>query len=204
MLKVLGSLRSICPALQHIKLDKKRAEEFPDLLQVLKSHSQSCDYMIQFFKEPLIENRKCKACNDRLIKHVRMLRELYNKVMDCHMPMPIPKPIVAGDKEIEYMSFADAHTRPFTNEHQPSLAVTALRAATRKKKASIREQLPSSRRRVFPFAMNITKLKNKSDFKIGVATKVRGVVECNNCKRVSLHLVILGLVSHKASSTPAH
>jgi hypothetical protein len=97
--------------------------------------------------------------------------------------MPIPKPIVAGDKEIEYMSFADAHTLPFTNEHQPSLAVTALRAATRKKKASIREQLPSSRLRVFPSAMNITKLKNKSDFKIGVAAKVRGVVECNNCKK---------------------
>ena len=67
-----------------------------------------------------------------------MPREIYNMVMDCQIPMPIPKPIVAGDKEIEYTSFADAHTFPFTNEHQPLLAVTVVRDATRKKKTSIR------------------------------------------------------------------
>jgi hypothetical protein len=39
----------MCTALRHIKLDKKREEEFLDLLQVLKSHMQNCDYMIIFF-----------------------------------------------------------------------------------------------------------------------------------------------------------
>ena len=59
-----------------------------------------------------------------------------------------------------------------------------MRATIRKKKTSIREQLPSSRLEVFPSAMNITtKLKKKSDFKIGVASKVRGVMECNNYKK---------------------
>ena len=68
-----------------------------------------------------------------------MPREIYKRVVDCHTPMPISKPIIVGDKEIEYMSFADAHTLPFTNEYQPSLAVTALCAATRKKKTAFYE-----------------------------------------------------------------
>ena len=137
---MLGCLRRICPSLKHIKLDKKRAEEFPDLLQVLECHSQSCDYMIQFVKEPIIEDCNCKACIARLITHVRMAREVYERVMDCHMPIPIPKPIGVGDKEtnVEYMSFAEAHHLPFTNAHQPSLAATTLRAATRKKKTVVR------------------------------------------------------------------
>ena len=31
--------------------------------------------------------------------------------------------------------------------------------------------------------MLITKLKNKSNFKVGIASKVRGVVECKNCQK---------------------
>jgi len=89
MVKVLGCLRSIYPSLKHIKLDKKRAKEFPDLVQVLECHSQSCDYMTQLLKEHLIKDCSCKACMNRLIKHVRMPREVYDRVMDWHMPMPI-------------------------------------------------------------------------------------------------------------------
>ena len=81
---------------------------------------------------------------------MRIPLEMYKRVMDCHMPMPIPKPIIVEDKEIEYMSFVDAHTLPFANEHQPSLAVTTMRAANRKKKTSINQQLTSSRLTVFP------------------------------------------------------
>ena len=118
MLKVLGSLMSICPNLWHIKLDKKRAHELRDMLQVLKSHSKSYNYTIQFFMEPLIENCKCKACNDRVIKHVCMPREIYKSLGLSHVNAD-SEAKCRGDKEIEYTSFADAQTPPFVNEHQP-------------------------------------------------------------------------------------
>ncbi len=98
------------------------------------------------------------------------------------MPMPIVKPIGVFDKEadVEYMSFTDALKLPFTNAHQPSLAVTALRAASKKKKIAASFQVPSSR---ISTATPIAKLKNRTNFKIGVAAKVRGVVECNTCHK---------------------
>jgi hypothetical protein len=34
LVKVLNNLRRICPSLEHIKLDKRGAEAFPDLLEV--------------------------------------------------------------------------------------------------------------------------------------------------------------------------
>ncbi len=135
MTKVIGHLKGICPSLTHIKLDKKYAEAFPDLLQVLEYHSQSCDYMIQFFKEPRVDCTP-KACINNRFKHVRMPRQVYERFLAFPMPMPILKPIGVFDKEadVEYMSFTDALKLPFTNAHQPSLAVTTLRAASKKKK----------------------------------------------------------------------
>ena len=177
-------MRRICPSLEHIKLDKKGAEAFPELLEVLKCHSQSTDYMIQFFKEPVVKNCSCKGCCDGLIKPVRMPRQVYDSVMEFNMQMPIPKPIspFEKDSDVEYMSFADARKLPFTNEHQPSLAITQLRRATRKKKVVATNHLPGSRVYVSNAPL-IAKLKNKSNFKIGVATKCRGVVECQTCNK---------------------
>jgi hypothetical protein len=48
----LAPLRKICPSLEHIKLDKKKSQAYPDLLKVLDEHTQSTDYMIQFWKKP--------------------------------------------------------------------------------------------------------------------------------------------------------
>jgi len=57
--------------------------------------------MIQFFKEPIIKDCSCKACMHRLIKPVGMRGKFTrDKVMDRHMPMPIPKPIGVGDNKI--------------------------------------------------------------------------------------------------------
>jgi hypothetical protein len=70
MMHVLGTLKRICPRLQHIKLDKKKAETFPELLEVLKCHSRINDFMIPFFKKSLIEVCGCKACRDSLFKTV--------------------------------------------------------------------------------------------------------------------------------------
>ncbi len=130
MNKVLDRLK-INPLLQHVKLDKKKAESFPDLLLVLKNHTKSTDFMIQFFKQPLVESCKCKACSENIFKLVRMPYSVYEKVIQYPMPMPIPKPTTVRDTsaDLHYMSFTDAQVLPFTNAHQPSLAATSLRLA---------------------------------------------------------------------------
>jgi len=50
MHKVLHPLRAINPNLRHIKLDKKKAEAFPELLKVFKCHTRSTEIMTQIFK----------------------------------------------------------------------------------------------------------------------------------------------------------
>ena len=102
MIELLGTLKSICPSLQNIKLDKKRAESFPDLLQVIECHSRSTDYMIRFFKEPVVKNCSCKGCSTGVIKVVRMPPWVYERVMSLPMPMPIPKPAGIGDKDTDF------------------------------------------------------------------------------------------------------
>ncbi len=55
-----------------------------------------------------------------------------------------------------------------------------MRVAAKKKKIVATKQLGASRCALAP---NIEKLKNKSCFKIGIASRVRGVVGCNNCMK---------------------
>ena len=143
MMKVLGPLKSINPTLQHIKLVKKRAKPFPELLKVLECHTQSTDYVIQFFKEPLIENCPCKGCNNGIFKPLRMPRQVYEQVMRFPMPMLILKQPEVGDSsvDLQYLSFEDAHKLPFTNKFQPSLATTTSRVAAKKKKTIAARQL---------------------------------------------------------------
>ena len=182
--KVLDKLKAIDPNLKHIKLDKKHGEAFPDLLHVLKCHAQATDYMIQFFKEPLVSNCTCEGCNKGLFKPVRMPRTIYDNVMKFPMPMPIPKPASLSEitTDLHYLSFSDAQLLPFTNEHQPSLAAATLRAAAKQRKAVTTRGLPLPPSRVVSGPI-ITKLKNRPNFKIGVSYKVRGVVECKNCHK---------------------
>ena len=129
-----------------------------------------------------MRNCTCKGCNNGLFKPVRMPRHIYDNVMAFPMPMPIPKHVDVSEitTDLHYLSFADAQKLPFTNEHQPSLSATTLRNAARKMHATMTRQLPLSRVASGPI---ITKLKNRSNFKIGVSCKVRGVVECLNCHK---------------------
>ena len=55
------------------------------------------------------------------------------------MPMPIPKPLVLGDIDLHYTTFAEAQVLPFTGKHQPSLVKSVARivAAAKRKEASI-------------------------------------------------------------------
>ncbi len=98
------------------------------------------------------------------------------------MPMPILKPAELFDKEadLQYLSFAYAKKMPFTNKYHPSLEVTAKRVAATQNKKAADQFMRGSR---FTSAIVVMKLKNKASFKIGVATKVRGVVECNQCSK---------------------
>ena len=47
--KVSAPLKKINPLLEHIKLDKKKTEAVPELLTVLKCHTQCSDFMIRYF-----------------------------------------------------------------------------------------------------------------------------------------------------------
>jgi len=183
MIKMLRPLKSISPSLQHIKLDKKSAESFPEVVKVLECHAQSMDYIIEFFKEPLIESCACKGCTNDLFKPIRIPRQVYEKLMKFSMPMPILKQIEVGDKSIDlqYPSFVDAQVLLLTNKFQPSLESTIyLRVAAKKKKSVANKQLGASRCALAP---NIEKLKNTSCFKIGFASRVRGVLGYNNCMK---------------------
>jgi hypothetical protein len=71
--QLLNPLRLISPRIQHIKLDKKKEEEFPELLGGLKGHTHSAEFMIQFFDHFVIkQNCNCKACSGGIFKPVRM------------------------------------------------------------------------------------------------------------------------------------
>ncbi len=124
MINMLRPLKSISPSLQHIKLDKKRAESFPDLVKILECHSHSTDCMIQFFKEPLIESCVCKGCTNGLFKPIRMPRQVYDSsVMKFPMPMPIIKQVEVGDKssDLHYLSFTDAQVSTSVHQQVPTI-----------------------------------------------------------------------------------
>ena len=67
----------------------------------MKGHSQSTDYMIPFFKEPVNKNCTCKDYTMGIIKLVRMPRAVYDKVMELPMLMPTLKPAELLDKEAD-------------------------------------------------------------------------------------------------------
>jgi hypothetical protein len=97
--------------------------------------------------------------------------------------MPILKPARIGDtvEDLHYMSSEEAQVLLFTSEHQPSLKATTLRiaAAAKKREAVARSKLGAARV-VITLSHNITKMKNKTAFKIAIAARVRGVVECKS------------------------
>ncbi len=76
----MGHLKITSLRLQYIKLDKKKAEAFPERLEDLKWYSRSTNFMIQLFKKSLIADCNCKACNDCHFKVVRMPPLVYQQV----------------------------------------------------------------------------------------------------------------------------
>jgi hypothetical protein len=98
------------------------------------------------------------------------------------MPMPISKPLVLGDIDYHYMTFAEAQVLPFIGSHQPSLVKSVARidvAAKRKEAGTIAPRFAPSR--VTHSLTYITKQTNRSNFKMTAATRVSGAVVCNTC-----------------------
>eukprot|EP00873_Tetraselmis_striata_P042953 jgi/Tetstr1/463217/TSEL_008148.t1 len=72
----------------------------PEVLKVLKRYFRSSYYMIQFFKQPLIDNCDCKACELQIFKPLRMSPSVYNKLhTTMAMPLPIPKTVLVPDSD---------------------------------------------------------------------------------------------------------
>ena len=90
----------INPLLKRNKLDKKKAEAFLELLEVFRCHTQSTEFMINFFNHFVIkENGICKACSAGIVKQVvRVPQSVNNEVEEFPMPMPTPKPVVLCSK----------------------------------------------------------------------------------------------------------
>jgi len=130
-----------------------------------------------------------------------MPRQVYDNVMKFPMPMSIIKQLEVGDKssDLHYLSFADAQVLPFTDKFQPSLEATTLRVAAKKKKTVASKNLGASRCALAP---NIEKLKNRTCFKMGVASRVRGVVGCNNCMKPRCIIYSLSAVSQMKVPLP--
>ena len=95
MNKLLDPLKKIDPLLQHIKLDKKKVESFPDLLLVLKNRTQSTDFMIQFFKQSLFEiiasaKLAKRASSSLCVCHNRCTRKSCNILCRCRFVNLLP------------------------------------------------------------------------------------------------------------------
>jgi len=122
------------------------------------------------------------------------------------MPMPIPKPPSVGDTsaDMHCISFADTHVLPFTNVHQPALAVTTLRHANRAKKKY--PCLAASKLRastvVSSLANKNINLKIKNDCKIAISARVRGVVHCKDCLKPRCIYAVSTLSHMKSPLSP--
>ena len=123
---MLSILQRIEPEMKELKITRKDATGlYPELLKVIKNHTRSSDYMIQFMKMPLLTTGSdacgCKACELGLFKPLRMPVETYQEVHSKLFPLPIPKsaPITPGGALV-YMSMEESMRLPFTDVHQPS------------------------------------------------------------------------------------
>ena len=112
--------------LKKLKLTRKEAPAaYPELMKVIKNHTRSRDYIIQFMKKPIAIDSNdvfcdCKACQLGLFMSTRMPIEAYEKLQKKLFLLPIPQssPDALGG-ELRYMSFEDSIGFPFTDVHQP-------------------------------------------------------------------------------------
>ena len=133
---VLAILQKIELGLKELKITRKEAPgAYPHSMKVLKNHTRSSDYMIQFMKKPISGDSNmcdCKACELDLFKPLRMPIEAYTKLRAHLFLLPIPKltPDTPGG-DLRYMSLTESMLLPFTDAHQPSKMTRAASTAAK-------------------------------------------------------------------------
>eukprot|EP00873_Tetraselmis_striata_P001254 jgi/Tetstr1/421518/TSEL_012465.t1 len=62
MQALLKRLQDIDPTLESLKLDSSSINKHPELRRVIDNHTIGGAYMRQYFKQPLVDDCQCKAC----------------------------------------------------------------------------------------------------------------------------------------------
>jgi hypothetical protein len=121
--KLLAILRKISPSIgDRLHIDSSNIKKHPEIQKVLDNHSRGSAYFRQFFKRPLVAECDCVACREGIFSPMIMPVEAYTELHEKYaMPLSIPKPTVKKAADLHYMSFEEAVTKSFTDEHQPSL-----------------------------------------------------------------------------------
>jgi len=123
---VLTILCSISPLIgQNLKIDSSNIKKCPEIRKVLDNHTRGRSYFRQFFKRPLVAPCECIPCRKGMPAPMIMPLEAYAELHNnLAMSLPITKTSsgAAGTRvHLHYMSFEEAMTHPFTDEHQPSI-----------------------------------------------------------------------------------
>ncbi len=91
---VLDVLRKIEPGLNELKITRKdAASKYPELMKVLKNHTRSSDYMVQFVKSPLCTTPlvcDCKACEKGIFQPLRMPISTYEDLHKIYVSSSNP------------------------------------------------------------------------------------------------------------------
>ncbi len=199
---MLALLQRIEPGLKELKVTRKEAPaSYPELMKVIKNHTRSSDYMVQFMKKPIAIDSSnmcdCKACELGLFMPQRMPIEAYEKLQKNLFPLPIPQSSQGVPaSELRYMSFEDSIALPFTDAHQPSkktLAVVDIpstsqgigrgRGRGRRGRGGGRGNAPTPIIRFQSQASSIRKIPLRKQFTLGHKMRLRGIVQCVECQK---------------------
>ena len=109
---VLDVLQKIEPGLNELKVTRKEAAKYPNLLKVLKNHTKSNDYMVQFLKSLLCSPPQvcdCRACELGIFKPLRMPISTYEELYTMLFPLPIPEAKPRDDTgELHYTNLEES------------------------------------------------------------------------------------------------
>eukprot|EP00873_Tetraselmis_striata_P014883 jgi/Tetstr1/435147/TSEL_002607.t1 len=90
MQALLKRLHDIDPTLESLKLDSSSINKHPELRRVIDNHTIGGPYMRQYFKQPLVDDCQCKACQLGLWGVLRLPAAAYADIVNHKVPLPIP------------------------------------------------------------------------------------------------------------------
>mmetsp|Transcript_34456 Transcript_34456/g.88129 ORF Transcript_34456/g.88129 Transcript_34456/m.88129 type:complete len:140 (+) Transcript_34456:1443-1862(+) len=129
MQALLKRLQDIDPTLESLKLDSSSINKHPELRRVIYNHTIGGPYMRQYFKQPLVDDCQCKACQLGLWGVLRLPAAAYADIVNHKVPLPIPEVTSDSIKDaVHYMPFEEAvhHDTP-QHTSQPSFSASRRR-----------------------------------------------------------------------------